>query len=915
MRLCPLLLGALWIAGGNTSLRAQQPVDTARGLDSTNHRRPTGFTVRGVLGAGDSLGSRSQVDAWQFNTGVIANPLSLIEDQVAGVQIIDNNEPGGVLSVRIRGQASVGLGSEPLYVLDGMPLGGGSGGGISAGRDPLNFLNPADIASITVLKDAASTAMYGGNGSGGVVLITTKSGAGRPLVEYGGSFSASSLTRMPAVLDAAQFRAAVNQYAPGRDTLLGSASTDWLSLVGQTGFGQAHNASLSGSGASNSYRVSLGYFDAGGILQNSSTQRIAVGANYGQRLFNDQLEVRLGLNGARAYDQFTPAGVLVNAIEMGPTQPVRDQSSATGYYNWPGNSITSADNPVEVLNSAIDHGTTYRGVGNIQATYRFSTGSALSGLAGTVQFGYDRTQADRVTFYPNDIHLETKTGNDGSYFDGRPSLTSTLLEGYLEYRTPAKIGPGRLDLLAGYSSSHSHGRDSTISANQLTTDTLGSGVPPSVLPPLVNLYVQTSTLTSLVGRVSYDVGDRYLAEASVRRDVSSRFAPGSQAATFPAFSVAWRISDEPFLREVSAISDLKVRASWGKTGNQSFSDYLSLFALSGCPISSSCPFPLGVVDPNIMWETTGSWDLGVDYGLLSDRLSGAIDWYTRRTDNLILTVPVPAGPSFSNYLTMNVGSLQNTGVELELTARLLGRARAGGPSWTASVSASHNTNRVLSLNPNLPGSAILTGNIAGGVGSTIQVIEPGEPINSFFVCQQVYGGGKPIEGEYKTLAGADTTGCNLGANARVYHDPAPHWIFGLTSKMTYHRFDLAFALRAWLGNYVYDNAASNLGNYRQLTAGSFPYNLSTSVLASGFQNQQLLSDYYVENGSFLRMDNITVGYTLPWQGERLRVYAVLQNAFTIAGYRGVDPSVGVNGIDNLTYPRSRIFTGGLTVQF
>jgi iron complex outermembrane receptor protein len=260
--------------------------------------------------------------------------------------------------------------------------------------------------------------------------------------------------------------------------------------------------------------------------------------------------------------------------------------------------------------------------------------------------------------------------------------------------------------------------------------------------------------------------------------------------------------------------------------------------------------------------------------------------------------------------------MKNSGIELDVGARLR-EGTVSGLSWTANFTAAHNTNQLLSINPNAvgAGSRILTGGIAGGVGSTIQVLEPGQPINSFYVCQQVYSGGKPTESQYKTLSGVDTTGCARGTNTRAFHDPAPHWMFGLTSNMNYRHFDLSVTLRAWLGNYVYNNVASNLGDYRELYAGSSPYNLNTSVLATGFKTQQLLSDYYVENGSFLRMDNITVGYAFPWAGQQMRLFATVQNAFTITGYSGVDPTAGLGGIDNNIYPRSRIFTGGLNVQF
>jgi TonB-dependent starch-binding outer membrane protein SusC len=320
------------------------------------------------------------------------------------------------------------------------------------------------------------------------------------------------------------------------------------------------------------------------------------------------------------------------------------------------------------------------------------------------------------------------------------------------------------------------------------------------------------------------------------------------------------------------------------------------------------------VDPNIRWESTTSYDVGLDYGVSNQRFTGTIDWYTKRTEDLLFTVPAPAGANLSNFVTTNIGTMKNTGVELALSARLLDGGSTG-LSWTADVNVAHNANELVSINPNASAATkIQVGGVSGGVGTTIQVLQPGQPINSFFVCQQAYSSsGAPIEGTYVNLQGATVKACDA-TGLRAYHDPAPHWVFGFTSSMSYHRFDLSFTLRAWLGNYVYNNVASNLGTYQELTRGA-PYNLNTSVLQTNFNTPQYLSDYYVEKASFLRMDNVRVAYTFPWQGQELRLFAGVQNAFTVTGYSGVDPTAGTGGIDNNIYPRSRIFTSGLSVQF
>lgn len=876
--------------------------------------------------AGDVTNSSKQVGAADFNPGAVVTPQALIEDKVAGVQVIDNNQPGGTISIRIRGASSVNANSDPLYVVNGIPVGGGSGGGISVGNDPLNFINPNDIESITILKDAAATAMYGANASNGVVLITTKQGSGKPTVEYGGSFSSSSVTRLPQILNAAQFRAALqSQNDTAQLKLLGNANTDWLSLIDRTGTSQDHNVSMSGAGPSNGYRLSLGYTDQNGILQGSGTQRLSLGVNYDQRLYNDRLEIKTNLQGSRSYDLFQPGGVLSEATLMAPTQPVFDATTATGYYNWSPVALTSADNPLEILNTSLDHATTYRSIGNVAARYDFASIHGLEGLTGMVNLGYDVTSADRVTFFPNNIHNQLKNGSDGFFGEQQPSDGNAHLDMTLEYQPQWNTGPGQLDLQGVYSYSQSHSRFDNVSANQLQTNLLtDAGIPQTATPPIPSVFVDDAKLIGFAGRAGYNINDTYLFSASFRRDGSSRFGPGNQWGNFPGVSAGWRISREPFMQNIGAITDLKLRASWGKTGNQSIGDYLFEPSYLACSSNAEaqfgntfvCPFRPSAVDPNIKWESTAQTNLGADFSLFGSKLQGTFDWYNKRTDDLLFNVPVAAGSNLSNFVVTNIGSMKNTGFELDLSTKVLDAAPSGGLSWTTTLNMSHNTNELLSINPNAPGasSQILTGGISGGVGSTIQVLEPGQPINSFYVCQQVYSGGKPVEGKY-IPAGQTDSSCSLGHNTVAEHDPAPKWMFGLTNTMTYHNFDFSFTLRAWLGNYVYNNVASGIGDYRELTDGATPSNLSASVLTSGFKQQQLLSDFYLENGSFLRMDNVAVGYTFPWQGHRLRAYAVVQNAFTITGYSGVDPTAGLNGIDNNIYPRARTFTGGLDVRF
>jgi len=915
-------------------------------VDLTLTAQAVGLTSVVVIGygqqrAGDITGAVTAVSDSQFNTGRVISPQMLIQGKVAGVQVVDNNDPGGGLNIRIRGATSVTASSEPLYVVDGVPLGTGAGAGLSAGRDALNFINPNDIEEITVLRDAASAAIYGSNSANGVVLITTKSARGRQgtQVEYSSSGSASSVTRLPDLLNAAQFTAAVTQYAPARiDSLLG-LNTDWFGLISRTAQGQDHNLSVTNGGSDNSYRLSLGYLNQDGIIRASSTQRLSLGFNYQQRLFNDRLSLRTNVRGARAVDQFTPGDVLGNAAAMAPTQPVLNPSSPTGYWDW-NTTNASPSNPLASVNLATDHGTTLRSVGNAQAEYRLSF---LEGLVANLNIGYDITKADRSTFNPSNLAAQVRQGQ-GLLFLANNTQVNSVLDAYVNYAPSRTYGPGILTVVGGYSFSQSHGAYPSLRETGLSSNLLGTNGIPAAANVRPDMSIVDSKLISFFGRLTYNIGDRYLAAVSVRRDGSSRFGSGRQWGMYPAVSLGWRLSQEPFMRRFGSLSDLKVRASWAGTGNQSIGDYLQYPTYTYSDGQTKVQFgnefvstirPSGV-DESIHWEKTNAYNLGVDYGFSNQRFSGAIDWYTKNTSDLLFYVPVAAGTSLTNYLTTNIGTMRNRGFEVSLNARLL-EGHTSRLVWTTSFTASHNSNVLLTINPNLSVSKILTGNISGGVGNQVEVWQPGQPVNAFFVYQQKYDAtGKPIYSD--TLLKMyvdrptvrDTINCPAApvcvglyrpdsiindGDRRPYHDPAPKWILGHSSSLSYGHFDASFTLRAYLGNWVYNNVASANGAYQNLTGSGMPSNLHASVLKTGFVVPQYLSDYYVQDASFLRMDNITVGYSFQYRGQPFRLYGTIQNAFTITGYDGVDPTSGLTGLDNNIYPRARTITTGLSVRF
>jgi TonB-linked SusC/RagA family outer membrane protein len=882
----------------------------------------------GTQEARDNTGAVEAVTQEEFNAGRIVSPEELIQGKVAGVQVVDNGEPGGSMNIRIRGGTSINASNEPLFVVDGTPL--SVGGGISAGRNPLNFLNPEDIESVTVLKDASATAIYGSRGANGVVIITTRRGsAGQPQFTYSNSFSSSQVTRRPELLDAGQFRAAVTQFAPSRVSLLGTANTDWVGAVERDALGQEHTVGVSGSGGNMNYRLSLGYLDQEGVLEGTALERVTAALNYDHLLFNDQLSVRASFLGSRTDDQFTPGGVLGSATAFAPTQPIRTESGS--FFEWA--NTLAPNNPLAELSLVSDRGTTYRGVGSLEARYSLPF---LEGLSATGRFGIDVTEAERTEFRPTTVHAEVESGvNRGFFWQRNPQQTNTVLDVFGNYTRDVGIWDSNIDATAGYSYEFSDGEFPEFQADSLSSDLLGpNGIPAGSGKVRPLLSVEESKLASFFGRVNYNVMDRYLFTFSVRRDGSSRFGPNNQWGTFPSAAVAWRIRDETFMDGMTWLDDLKLRASWGVNGNQAFGNYryISTYVFGDAQARAQFGDEFvntirpGAADPNLKWEETTSYNVGLDYAVLGGRLSGSLEYYVKDTDDLIFDVPVAAGTNLSNFVTTNIGSMRNRGFEASINAQVLNDFH--GFSWNADFNAARNVNRLQSINPIAGASEqILVGGISGAVGSTIQVLQPDYPVNSFFVYRHVRdANGNPVY--------ADTDGNGSINEQDLYEDlngdgeitqddraplesPAPDWVIGHTSSMTYGAFDLGFTLRAYLGNYVYNNVASNLGNYAALTNSGGPTNLHSSVLENAFVAPQYFSDVYVEDGSFLRMDNITLGWRVPGvqQVRDLRVFGTVQNVFTLTGYSGVDPTAGLNGIDNNLYPRSRTFSIGASLGF
>lgn len=899
--------------------------------------RTAAAVLKSVLSVGygkqearDRTGVVDQVTSEEFNKGRVVAPAELIQAKVAGVQVSDNAEPGGATQIRIRGGTSVTSSNEPLFVIDGIPITIGGGVTSSVDRNPLDFINANDIESITVLKDASATAIYGSRGANGVIMITTKTGTSQGArVSYTGSVSGSSVTSEADLLNAAQFRAAVTAKAPTNVPLLGTANTDWRDAVQRSAGGTEHALAVAGAGEDLNYRLSLGLMDQKGVVVGTEFKRISAALNYNDELFDNRISMRSVLQGSRTEDFYTPGGVIGSATAMAPTQPI--QTAGGQYFEWAAS--LGPNNPLAELALVQDKGTTYRSIGKLEGEYRLPFREQIS---VTSRVGYDVAKAERTQFFPSNLRSQIEAGRAGTFIRSNPSQVNTLFDLFGTWRRDTPRLAGNFDVTAGYSYEQSHSDYPNLEVRGLSSDLLGPfGIPTTATSTTIpTLNVDDSRLISFFGRTNLSIRDKYLMTLSVRQDGSSKFGPSNQWGTFPSAAFAWRVIDEPFMKRFAPVSDLKLRFSVGINGNQAIGNYLAFSSYSVGSSSATAQFGNNFVttirpsaaDLGIKWEQTRSQNLGADWGLFRNRLSGAVDYYYKITKDLIFFVPVAAGTNLSNSVTTNIGELENEGLEFSINTAILTGARKG-LSWQATFLASTNRNQLMQINSVGTGKEkIPVGGIAGGVGSNIQVLAPGHPINSFFVYRHKRGpGGVPVyadannDGSITDIDLYEDINKDLIINdddKRVFHSPAPKWILGHTSSFGFRNFDAGFTIRAYRGNYVYNNVASNLGHYRNLTEAA-PTNVHSSVLKNNFATPQYFSDVYVEDASFIRMDNLSLGYTFHRirSVSSLRVFGVVQNVFTMTDYTGVDPMAGINGIDNNIYPRSRTMVAGVNVAF
>ena len=920
----------------------------------------------GVAKKSDLTGSVTAIKPDEKNHGLITNAQDMIQGKIAGVNVTSGGgTPGGGATIRIRGGSSLNASNDPLIVIDGLAM---DNQGIKGVANPLTMVNPADIESFTVLKDASATAIYGSRGSNGVIIITTKKGrkGQKATVSYNGNVSMSSVQKTLDVLDAAEYRDFVRNYY-GEDSKaykwLGNADTDWQKEIYRTAIATDHNVTVSGGLANMPYRVSAGYTFQDGILKTSNFQRSTVSATLNPSFLDDHLKFNINGKFMYAKNRYAGGGAIGEAVRMDPTQSVYsdasdpfkgDLASASdeeiltnkrsgganfgGYTAWtdradlsdPNYFLTqnsnAAKNPVALLNEVNDRANSFDYMGNVEVDYQVH---GFEDLRLHMNFSGDWANGKQETTYepwgPSNFYY----GSDGFTKENKYNLTYSAYAQY--YKDFAQTQ--HFDIMAGYEWSHNKfWGNSAYQGMYPPTNTIvaDDGTPMAGKPYNASKgeWKQESYLVSFYGRANYIAWDRYMLTFTVRRDGSSRFF--DHWATFPSVALGWKISEESFLKNVKWMDELKLRLGWGKTGQQDGIGNYNYFATYNVNVNNANGrYPItGVNDSgllyrpdaynkNLKWETTTTWNAGLDWTLFNNRVSGSVDYYYRKTTDLINTASVSAGSNFRNQVTSNIGSLENRGVEAALTVRPI---VSKDWQWEVTANFTYNKNEITELTGE--SSLIKTGGISAGTGNQVQAHSVGHPASSFYVYQQVYDeAGKPIEGVFVDRNG---DGQISDADLYFYKSPAAPYTAGLSSRLQYKNIDFGFGLRASFDNYVYWDRGAGYSNIAKRYDDSFFYlqNTIPQAVENGWVTyDKVVSDYFVRNASFLKCDNITLGYSFAnllksgsWTGMNGRVYVSATNVFTITKYDGIDPEV-FGGIDNGIYPRPFTLQLGVNLNF
>ncbi len=867
----------------------------------------------------DLTGAVATVSAKDFVKGALQTPEQLIAGKVAGVQITPNGgAPGSGSRIRIRGGASLNASNDPLIVIDGVPV---DNGGISGATNPLNLINPNDIETFTILKDPSSAAIYGSRASNGVILITTKKGKkGKIKLNFSAQAFVQTASNRVDVLSADEVRTIVNTPpVPSQALLLGKESTDWQDEIYRNALGQDYNLSATGAIAEGKlpFRLSGGYLNQDGILKTGNFKRITASLNLNPSFFNNKLKVDLNLKGARTTNAFANEGAIGNAITFDPTKPIKSGSARYGgYWEWtdPDGLPTqlSNRNPVGLLNLRENTSEVYRSIGNIQFDYQIPF---VKGLRANLNLGYDVSKGSGTNIVSDSAADNyRRKGVNNPYYQSR---TNKLVDFYFNYAQNFKSINSRVDFTAGtgyqdfefYSFNHPDRRYNGDTVPGSKQDFISQ--PPGF------------TMISYYGRLVYTLANKYTVTLNARTDGTSKFNKDNRWGFFPSAAVAWQINEEDFLKNSKVVSNLKLRAGYGVTGQQDgipFYGFIPVYSLSNnqaqYQFGSTYVNMLrpGAYDADLRWETTTNINAAIDFGFIDNRINGTVEGFLRKTEDLLSTVPIPAGSNFTNRLFTNVGNIESKGLEVTLNVVPV---RTKDIQWDFGVNFTYVVPKITKLlvneDPNFTGVEV--GGISGGTGNTIQRHIVGERPNSFYMYKQIYdANNKPIEGLYEDL---NRDGIINEKDLYILQSPEAKYFVGITSSISVKRFSAGFVMRGSIGNYMYDNMNSNMGVYRQIVNPlGFLANGTKDYLNTGFFNNQYFSDYYLKNASFLKMDNINVGYDA---GEiaknvRLRITANIQNVFVITKYQGLDPEIS-GGIDNSIYPRPRTYVLGVNLDF
>ena len=867
----------------------------------------------GTVKKSDATGSVVAVTSDDFNKGAITSPQDLLVGKSAGVVITNaGGAPGSGATIRIRGGSSLNASNDPLIVVDGVPI---SNTDVSGSSNFLSFINPNDIATFTVLKDASATAIYGSRASNGVIIITTKKGqVGKALsIRYDGNTSVSSAIKYVDVYSGDEMRNIAFSHPELYDatslTKLWNYDTNWQKEIFRTSVSQDHNLSITGAYKTLPYRVSVGYTDQNGILKNTGLNRYTGSVGLDPTFLSGSLKVTVNAKGMLTKNNFGDAGAIGSAVNMDPTKPVRDGNAASGgYFQWMNYGASlGTTNPVEQLMDVSNKSTVKRFVGNTQLDYKLPF---IDGLHANLNLATDYTTSDGYNNRPITAPTNLTNGFNGQVNNYTGKNYNNLLEFYLNYVKDLSAISSKVDVTGGYSWQHfkREGNSNT------------HGVLPNSQVPDSTSFITENYLVSFFGRLNYTFKDRYLFTFTIRDDGTSKFT-NNKWGLFPAAAFAWKIKDESFLKDVKVLSNLKLRLGWGITGQQDIgNDYpaQALFSLAspgsyyyidGQYIPTLRP---SAYDPNIKWEQTTTQNVGLDFGFFNDRITGSVDVYKRTTDNLLNSVPIPTGSNNSNRLLTNVGSLENKGIEVSLNTRPISKPDM---SLEVGFNLSYNQNKITKLlltdDPTFIG--ILEGDAFTGIK---QVTRVGSAAHSFFLNKQVYdANGNPIEGMYADLSGQGGTVSGNNADRYVSKNPAPDYLLGFSFRFAYKNFDFSGSARASLGNYVYNLVAAG-ASYDQMYQIGYWKNFTKALDKTQFVKRQFSSDYFVENASFFRLDNLSAGYNFNkiYGKMSARVSLTAQNLLTITKYTGLDPEVS-GGIDNNFYPRPRVYMLGLSLTF